>query len=354
MKARPYQMTDSPIIMFRSVVMTAALVLCWGMITLAGPLSHAKETPEGSEKFHRDRQAILAMAGNYHVRFSFEETASFVEGYQLKDPYVTEGNEIVRVIQDEGDFISLQHMLVVEGIWGEDVPIKHWRQDWLYEPDHVFEYVGHNVWRTRHVSEVERRGKWAQLVYQVDDSPRYAAVAEWRHEQGVSSWTSPPTWRPLPRREATKRDDYDVLVSVNRQALTPTGWVHEQESSKLILGDDPHILVHEIGVNTYTSSNEFQIQIAEDYWKDTKPFWSEVRAEWKQVEDEFNAFRVKTRGQSGKLYNRILALADHARSGELDMGVAAARARKIIRASTTTDVAHVDSGEGVLNRKTGS
>ncbi len=283
------------------------------------------------------------MAGNYHVTFSFRETVSFLDGYELKEPYTSQGHETVRVIRDDGDFISLQHILVVDGIWEDHMPIKHWRQDWVYEPKQIFEYVGRHVWRTRPVDAVEGRGKWAQLVYQVDDSPRYAAVAEWTHQYGASVWNSSPTWRPLPRRERSKRDDYDVLVTLNRHALTPEGWVHEQDSSKIILRKEAQILAREIGVNTYTASDAFKIQVAEDYWNNTKEFWAEVRAEWRKLHDEFGTFGVKPSDQSGKLYNQILLLAKNVREEKLDLETAVVRAREIIRASTTTHAAEFKS-----------
>ncbi|MGD9850580.1 MAG: DUF6607 family protein [Nitrospirales bacterium] len=188
-----------------SVLITTLLVL-WGCALVLAD-TQGSDTPEKADKFQRDRRAILAMAGNYRVTFDFRETVSFVEGYQLKKPYEADGHDIVRVIRDDGDVISLQHILVVDGIWEDQMPIKHWRQDWVYEPSQLFEYVGRHVWRTHQLDEAERRGNWAQLVYQVDDSPRYAAVAAWAHRHGESSWTSPATWRPLPRRERTKRDD---------------------------------------------------------------------------------------------------------------------------------------------------
>jgi hypothetical protein len=313
------------------------IMLWWGGVAPAALIGSA------DDRFQRDRQAILAMAGNYHVTFSFRETVLFVEGYDLKPPYEPEGYEIVRVIRDDGDVITLQHILLSEGVWEDEVPIKHWRQDWIYEPNHLFEYLGHHVWRMRELDETERGGKWAQLVYQVDDSPRYAAVAEWTHQHGVSEWTSPPTWRPLPRREATKRDDYDVLVSVNRHALTPNGWVHEQDNSKIILGDVPQLLVREVGVNTYTSSDAFNIQRVEDYWNDTKAFWAQVRAEWSHIQKEAGTFGVKTRNQSGKLYDQILGLANDARAGKLEMEAAARQARDIIRASTMIQASRIDA-----------
>ncbi|MCA9500453.1 MAG: hypothetical protein MRJ67_13405 [Nitrospirales bacterium] len=301
--------------------------------------------------FQKDRNAILAMAGNYRVTFDFEETVAFVKGYELKKPYEAKGYEIVRVIRDDGNMISLQHILVVDGIWEDQMPIKHWRQDWIYEPKEIFEYVGRHVWHTRQLAEAERRGNWAQLVYQVDDSPRYAAVAAWTHRHGVSSWTSPATWRPLPRRERTKREDYDVLISVNRQAMTPNGWVHEQDSSKVILRTDPQILAREIGVNTYTSSNAFQSQVAEDYWNETKDFWAEVRAEWSRIQQELGTFAVKPQAEAGKLYNQILRLAKDAREGQLDMKTAAERARGLIRDSTTNEVSERNSPAEVRGQK---
>nr|WP_286803404.1 DUF6607 family protein [Acinetobacter sp. UBA2063] len=71
-----------------------------------------------------------------------------------------------------------------------------------------------------------------QTVWQVDDSPRYAGLGRWTKDNGVTEWTSNETYRPLPRREHTIRNDYDVIIGTNRHALTATGWVHEQDNIK--------------------------------------------------------------------------------------------------------------------------
>ena len=44
------------------------------------------------------------------------------------------------------------------------------------------------------------------------------------------------------------------------------------------LGDRPRLLVREQGVNTYATSQAFDIQVAEQYWKETHVYWDEVRA----------------------------------------------------------------------------
>ena len=58
--------------------------------------------------FVQDRGAILAMAGDYRVRFDFTETVPLLAGYQLADEKVSGGFEVVRVIEDEGDLEDRQ------------------------------------------------------------------------------------------------------------------------------------------------------------------------------------------------------------------------------------------------------
>ena len=281
----------------------AVVGLVVGLVGLAGGAQ------AGDDAFQKDREAILAMAGNYKVGFNFRETVALAEGYQPKEPYVTGGTEIVRVIQDDGTFISLQHILVV----GDDEPmaVKHWRQDWVYEPERYLDYAGDNRWENRRVSRKDRRGAWLQVVYQVDDSPRYAAVARWQHDANVSSWQSPPTWRPLPRRDETTRDDYNVMVSVNRHTITPAGWVHEQDNSKLRLdGEKATYLVREIAVNTYDKFDDFDIATAERYWAATADFWRDVRTAWNQVAARSDSVTIKQEIDDKVLWERMLELAD--------------------------------------------
>ena len=293
---------------------------------------------ERAEKFEQDRAAILAMTGDYRVTFDFTETVSFQDGYELKETYTTGAQEVVRIVEDSGDFISMQHILVIGG--GEDgFPVKHWRQDWVYEPDSIPDYIGGNAWERRAVTPAESRGKWAQVVYQVDDAPRYAGVAAWRHENGVSEWTSPRSWRPLPRRDATKRDDYHTIAAVNRHAITPAGWVHEQDNSKLILtGGAPVLLAREIGVNSYVHADDYDTDIADSYWADTKDYWAAVRAEWTRLETDYAAFGLTIQGEPEELYMQILGLASQMREGEMSLEAAIEEARGVIADYTITEI----------------
>lgn len=336
----------SPARLISSVVLILCLSACVspaatsqtsGAAPLPAPASAASR--EDAAKFQRDRQAILAMAGDYRVKFDFIETVSFRDDYALAPPKVSGAREVIRVIEDRGDFISLQHILVVQPD-GEALPIKHWRQDWQYEPERVLVFIGANAWEWRNIPETERKGKWSQTVYQVEDAPRYGALAAWTYDFGIPSWTPPHEWRPLPRRDMTTRDDYHAINAVNRHVITPLGWVHEQDNDKVILSSgEPELLVREIGVNTYTHANDFDVSVATDYWQATEAFWAGIRQEWETIAAEHDRFGLTVQGETEALYNPLLSLAGDVAGGRMDVAEATAEARAILRGFVTFDFA---------------
>ena len=248
----------------------------WSLLALLGWSAENGSVPSKKE---RDRAAILEMAGSYTVAFHFKETVSFQAGYELKPAYDSSATEIVVVVEDSPDKIVLQHVLKTrKGI------IKHWRQDWEFENRRLLEFHGANRWKNRELTPEEAQGSWTQRVFQVDDSPRYEAVGRWNHQGNLSQWESTLTQRPLPRREYTQRDDYNILVAKNRQALTLTGWVHEQDNSKLRrLEDGDHIIAREFGLNRYDRIAPEKCAEARDWWEKHRHFWADVRAVWNQL-----------------------------------------------------------------------
>lgn len=294
---------------------------------------------EQTAKFQRDRTSILAMAGDYHVTFDFIETVSFQDDYVIAPPKVSRAREVVRVIEDKGDFISLQHILVMAQD-GASFPIKHWRQDWQYEPDRMLVFIGANAWEWRDVPTAERKGKWSQTVYQVDDAPRYGALAAWTYEFGVASWSPAHEWRPLPRRDMTTRNNYHAINAVNRHVITPLGWVHEQDNDKLVLSSGkPEILAREIGVNTYERDSSFDVSAATDYWAATETFWAGIREEWAIIAAQNESFGLTIQGETEPLYLPLLALADDVAAGRISASQADLQARAILRSFVTFDLA---------------
>lgn len=153
----------------RAILIAAALL---AVAPASQALATAAQPPvaAATDAFERDRQAILAQAGQYRVHFDMRENVSFRADYDPLEEKLSGGSEIVRVVYDKGDRISLQHILVMEHD-GQTMVIKHWRQDWTYQPQTVLTYAGPNQWVLTPVPEAQRQGAWSQTVWQTDDSP---------------------------------------------------------------------------------------------------------------------------------------------------------------------------------------
>ena len=334
-------LTSRPVLLFSVAATALTLAACAAAPAQAAPAVApaimAAETAHPAD-FERDRQSLLAMAGDFKVTFDFIETVSFDEDYVVMPPKISGAEEVVRVIEDRGDFISLQHILVATH-GGQTFPIKHWRQDWQYEPDRILSFIGGNAWEWQDIPPAERKGKWSQTVYQVDDAPRYSAVAVWSYDLGAPTWAPPHEWRPLPRRDMTTRNDYHTINAVNRHVITPLGWVHEQDNDKLVLSSGvPVLLAREVGVNTYERDSDFPVNVALDYWAGTADFWAEIRDEWTRVASEAPAFGLTLQGETEALYVPLLELAETYAAGDVALAEAAKEGRAIVRAHVTFDL----------------
>jgi hypothetical protein len=263
------------------------------------------------EKFDKDRQAILAMAGDFKVGFHFEETLSLREDYKATEkPYKEEAFETVKVAEDSGKRIVLQHLLQA----GPAV-VKHWAQIWTYEDTELLEFQGNRVWTTRKLDAAEVKGKWTQRVTQVDDSPRYEGLAAWVHHEQSSEWAAQAN-RPKPRREE-KRDDYDLLVVTNRHTITPLGWFHEQDNTKWVKREGKaYPLVREIGYNPYLRVKDHDFAKANVYWDKTAGFWKDVRQVWEELYPAQGSIRVQTKAEPGVLLDVVADFVEDTEDGK--------------------------------------
>jgi hypothetical protein len=270
------------------------------LLALAG-LAHAQQPPEA------DRAAILAMAGKFKVQFHFAETLAFQPNYELTKPYVEDAYEWVTVAEDTGRRIALQHLLVVGD--GKRV-VHHWRQIWTYEDTRVTQFQAHNAWKTKELAPDEARGTWTQLVTQVDNSPRYESWGRWNHEGGAARWVSADTWRPLPRREHTKRSDYDAISGTNTHLITAQGWAHEQDNLKLAVRDgQTRAIARERGLNTYTRDEKFDFSPAEKFWVGYRDFSNAVARAWDEVTAREGFYRLEDDIETSGLRDEIKDLA---------------------------------------------
>jgi hypothetical protein len=168
----------------------------------------------------------------------------------------------------------------------------------------------------------EARGRWSQAVFQVDDSPRYEALGEWEHYGSYSAWTSERTARPLPRRETTVRDDYQILEGTNRHTLTPTGWVQEEENLKLVLDEQGQpaagtpYLARELGVARYEHVVDFDFSAGDRYWERSGGFWGRVRDAWADVYRERDSFEYLEEVDGQEMFVPLFEYAERLDAGE--------------------------------------
>lgn len=326
----------------RKTLMKSIALAALGAALLAAPQAAlAQAAPTAASRpasaFEQDRKAILSMAGEFKVKFDFRETTPFVADYKPIDPKISGGHEVVRVIEDTGRLIVLQHLLVVDAGDGKPMVIKHWRQDWTYEPARILTYTGPGKWVLKDIPEAERKGAWSQTVWQTDDSPRYGGVGRWVYDDGATRWTSLETLRPLARRDAVRKPVYGWYVGVNRHALTPTGWVHEQDNSKIGLRDGKSTtFVHEWVLNTYTKFSDYDVGAADKYWAGTKGYWAEVRKAWDETAVKRKGIALEEEAEAGSVTGpTLMGLADEILKGEKTEAAAIAEARQAIAEETT-------------------
>lgn len=266
-----------------------------------------------AEGLERDRKAILAMLGEYKVKFSFEEFDPAPD-YEAKPRYVSGAYEMVVLVEDTGKHIVLQHLLV-HRLFG--FVLKHWRQDWLYEAPERPEFTSDQTWRLRPIDPDAARGTWTQCVYEVNDAPRYCGTGKWSYADGNPTWRSDAGWRPLPRREYSKRSDYNALGAVNIHRITPAGWEHEQDNRKVLRDGEreARTLVRERGVNTYKRITGYDFDPGYRYWKNAGDYWQRIRAEWRRNIDRNHGVYLKYPVDGTKMHFAMFLQSERSRLG---------------------------------------
>ncbi|MBP9793631.1 MAG: hypothetical protein KBC56_06495 [Flavobacterium sp.] len=231
-----------------------------------------------------DQKAIKSMCGCYEVQFNFAETFSYSKDSLYKKSPIKHDTalEWIELLEDQPNKIVLQHLLITGKT--EESIVKHWRQDWLFENTDFFFFNKETTWNFKRLKDKDVKGQWTQKVYQVDDSPRYEGTATWTHQDGRHYWEN-TTDAPLPRREHTIRNDYNVLQRTNVHEITNYGWIHDQDNSKLVRKDNEKdvVLAQEKGHDIYTKVPDAKCKLAQDWWAKNNSVWKKVRNKWEIV-----------------------------------------------------------------------
>lgn len=270
-----------------------------------------------AQEKQKDIESIKKMCGCYEVAFNFTETFQTTKDstYKASPTKKDHGLEWVELVENSLDKLVLQHLLIVN----DEMIIKHWRQDWLFENTVLYQFFKDNVWKYEKLNLKEVKGQWTQKVYQVDDSPRYEGTGTWIHKDGKDYWMN-VTDAPLPRREHTIREDYNVLERRNIHEITKYGWLHEQDNRKLVRdnkGNDTEI-AQEKGLDLYVKVADSKCKAAQKWWKENQSLWKNVRTKWQVVFDNHKTIELQKSVDSKALYSHLFALDPNATKTETD------------------------------------
>ncbi|MEO6313326.1 MAG: DUF6607 family protein [Chitinophagaceae bacterium] len=227
-----------------------------------------------------EQQAIKNLCGCFEVGFKYAETFATDTGYIFHPRYEAAGLEWVVAEESSPAKFVLQHLLVID----DSMVIKHWREDWEFEKSDWLVFNHDATWKQVIGNKEKTKGQWTQTVWEVDDAPRYQGSSNWVASNGKYYWENTAD-APLPRREYTKRKDYNVMQRTNRIAVTDTGWVHEQDNKKIIRADgsaDTYV-AEEKGYNIYKKTADNKCKQAAVYWEKHKQFWIDVRQAWQET-----------------------------------------------------------------------
>ncbi len=249
-----------------------------------------------------EQQAVKSLCGCYEVDFKYAETFAVDTAYKFRPRYHADGLEWVVAEEASDKKIVLQHLLVAY----DTMIIKHWREDWEFEKADWWQFSQDATWQHTIGTKQKTKGQWTQTVWEVDDAPRYQGSSNWVTTNGQYYWEN-TTDAPLPRREYTKRKDYNVMQRTNRIIITDTGWVHEQDNKKIVRkgGLADVAIAEEKGYNIYKKTDDSKCKQAAIWWGKHKQFWNTVRQSWETLLASKNNVHLLSKVDGKLLYQQL-------------------------------------------------
>lgn len=255
----------------------------------------------------QDKEALKDLCGCFAVTFNYAETFTN-DTIHKKTAHPMDNFAVTEYefpIEESPKKIVIQHLLVIPD--GKGTVIKHWREDWEFEKNVLWQYDKDKTWRKVQRKPSDVKGQWTQTVWEVDDAPRYQGTSEWVKTNNQLFWLN-TTDAPLPRREYTTRHDYNVMNRTNRIIVTPGGYMHEQDNKKIIRQDGhaDSLLAEEKGYNNYVRLPDTACAQAKAFWSQAKSgFWTDVRNVWEQKMAASDAIQLVGKVNDKFLYEAL-------------------------------------------------
>ena len=290
----------------------------------------------------QDKKIIDKLCGCFEVDFRYAETFSPNPDYKYHDRDETGGTaELALPIEVSDKKIVIQHLLIV----GQNTVVKHWREEWTYENPVIWKYKGDRTWVKEAVPARDVKGKWTQTVWEVADEPRYQGYSQFVDLDGKTIWQN-TTDAPLPRREYSVRNDYNILKRTNRLNITDSGYLHEQDNQKIIRNNGTDkLLVEEKGHNIYKRIDEKECAPAKEYWLKNSDYWGRVRKIWADYINTQNSISLKNKIGDKFLHEYLINLGKEYAAKK----VSEAEIDSRIRNEITKFIGHDDKASAKVN-----
>lgn len=269
------------------------------VLALAIPALLAAQAPA-------DRKVIDKFCGCFEVEFKYAETFAPDIDYKFHERDETPPvAELSLAIEQTDKKVVIQHLLLVN----DSIVVKHWREDWTYENPVIWKYTGDRTWIKEILKPEQVKGKWTQTIWEVSDEPRYQGFSQFVNLDNRILWQS-TTDAPLPRREYSVRNDYNILKRTNRMNITDSGYLHEQDNVKIIRKDGKDVvLVEEKGLNSYKRIDNKPCSPALKYWEKNKGYWEKVRSAWEQKINSSTVIKLQQKVEGKFLHEYLMTLA---------------------------------------------
>ncbi|HRI24383.1 MAG TPA: hypothetical protein PLZ45_06880 [Ferruginibacter sp.] len=257
---------------------------------------------------------INKLCGCFEVEFKYAETFSPDPNYKFHEREIINGGlEYVFPVEAGNKRIVLQHLLVIT----DSMIIKHWREDWTYENPVIWKYRGNKTWIKEMQKPEAVKGKWTQSIWEVSDEPRYQGTSEWINANGETFWLN-STDAPLPRREYSVRNDYNILNRTNRLVVSGNGYIHQQDNKKIFRENGiDKLLVEEKGINSYARKDEAACAAAKAWWEKNKLYWEKVRSTWEEKIAALSTIKLETKVNGKVLHEYLMAQAKEYAEGKI-------------------------------------